>query len=95
MFVNFKKTFNPSEKERKKQSDFSNKLIQHKLDKYGECCLTCKHTKYVQESPYNDYCVCRATRKLIDYDNPVKCECYKFVGWTTPDDFKVRLGKEK
>ena len=68
----------------KKQIDIINQLVYSNLDRCGECCSNCKHSIYVQESPYYDYLTCKYD-KSIEVSGGLNmfhcCKKYEFVGY--------------
>lgn len=56
--------FFPTKKEKQALCDRMNKIVKDLYDKHGKCCATCKHTVYMQESPYYDYVTCEFDRSL-------------------------------
>lgn len=90
MFSDFRKVFKPTKEELQKRNDFINELIRQDYNDCGECCHTCKHKEWVQESPYYDYVTCKYDKSLefgygegsIDY----VCDKYEFQGYLEISD---------
>lgn len=64
-----------------------NHIIKKNYEEHGECCATCKHEKYVQESPYYDYTTCEYD-KTIEFgfgegSKCHRCDKYEFIGYLT------------
>ena len=77
--------FNPTKEERQEMYDRTNAILKERYEKYGECCLTCKHSIGVQASYYYDYTTCEFDRSLefgYGYGSEKhKCEKYEFRGY--------------
>lgn len=81
----FRRVFNPTDDERQQMYDRLNNLVDKTYEAFGECCATCKHERYVQESPYYDYVTCEYDRTLEfgfgDGDEYHHCDKYEFCGY--------------
>lgn len=83
----FNKIFNPTDEQLQQHIDYINNHIRNVYERYGKCCLTCKHCVYVQANPYYDYRSCKFNKGLeIDCAADKCCKKYEFVGY---------LGKER
>ena len=62
-----------------------NHIIEKLYEKHGEYCATCKHERYVQESPYYDYSTCEYDKTIEfgfgDGDKEHCCDRYEFCGY--------------
>lgn len=80
----FQEIFNPTPEQRKKQIDKINELIQSNLEQCGKDCSNCKHSVYVQESPYYDYLTCEYDKSIElpgGLDMRYCCDEYEFSGF--------------
>ena len=80
----FQEIFNPTPEQRKKQIDKLNELIQNNLERCGKDCSNCKHSVYVQESPYYDYLTCEYDKSIElsgGLDMRHCCDKYEFSGF--------------
>lgn len=86
--------FCPTEEELQERYDRINELIRTDLQIYGECCSICKHSLYVQESPYYDYITCEFDSSIeFGFGEGAKnhqCDKFEFMGY-----FKAKKGEEK
>lgn len=85
MEIDFRKLLNPTDDELKELYDRVNEMLKAQYEKYGECCATCKHCKYMQVSVYSDYRMCRIHNAVRfaqgDGSTKYKCKDYEFVGY--------------
>lgn len=78
----FNKIFNPTDEQLQENITYIDNFIKDLHERYGECCMTCKHCIYVQSNPYYDYRSCKFDRSLeIDHASEHCCKKYKFVGY--------------
>lgn len=93
----FQRAFNPTDIERRAIRARVNGIIEKKYKAWGECCVTCKHEKYVQVSPYYDYTTCEFDKTVefgfgegAEYH---RCDKWEFCGYLSEEDFA--RGREK
>lgn len=84
MFVLFNDIFNPTPEQVKQRLRLINALLKRSLENNGEDCSNCKHSLYVQQSPYYDYTTCKFD-KSVKISGGLKegycCDKYEFAGF--------------
>jgi hypothetical protein len=79
MFVDFRKTFFPTEKEKQSLRQFVQDMINENYEREGANCLNCTHSKYVYVNQYYDYTSCKLDNKL-EIPNGLGCK-HKCNNW--------------
>lgn len=84
MFVSFDDMFNSTSEQVRQRLQLINTILKRSLEQNGKDCGNCKHSLYVQQSPYYDYKTCKLD-KSVEISGGLKekhcCDKYEFAGF--------------
>lgn len=79
MFVDFDKTFHPTEEDKQKRAEYVNNLLRESLKNNGEVCCNCKNMHLTHVGLDIMLPRCNKTGEWIKED--IKCKHYEFCGF--------------